>query len=290
MSRTRYWDTANASNPMMALTKTKTAAARVDPAERLREYASALEAAMSAAAGEPRKHQVHQLRTMVRRLEAQMALLEQLAALPEGEQAESLRRQLRKLRRAAGKVRDLDVLRGLLKSHTSLPKKAAEALREKLKRKREVKAVALQQKLMKHLPRVAASLEGLLQAIGTANGLVLPDLKLLNTVERWTEGRAAASAPHLFDDEELHDARKVAKAARYMAESGAKSPKARALARHYEQVQEAGGQWHDWMELEQVARQQFGKKHPLTKAAGEHCHEARATYINLLRKEAPYRQ
>lgn len=278
---------------MMAATKkkpAKTAATRVAPTERLREYATSLEAAMSAAAGEPRKHQVHLLRTMVRRLEAQIALLQQLSALPEGDEAEALRRQLRKLRRAASKVRDLDVLRGMLKSHTSLPKKAAEVLREKLKRKREVKAVALQEKLMKHLPQVAASVEGLLQAVGTANGLVLPDLKLLATVERWTGSRIAAASPHLFDDDELHDARKVAKAARYMAESGANSPKARALARHYEQVQEAGGQWHDWMELEEVARQQFGKKHALTVAAGEHCHQARAAYINLLRKDAPYQQ
>lgn len=255
----------------------------------MREYATALEATMSATAGEPRKRQVHQLRTMVRRLEAQMALLGQIAALPEGEEAEALRRELRKLRRAAGKVRDLDVLRGLLKSHTSLPKKAAEVLREKLKRKREVKAVALQEKLMERLPKIVAQVEGLVQALGTANGLVLPDLKLLTMVERWTEGRIEASSPHLFDDNELHDARKVAKTARYMAESGANSPKARAVARHYEQVQEAGGQWHDWMELEEVARQQFGKKHALTKAAGEHCHQARAAYINLLRKERPYR-
>lgn len=246
---------------------------------------------MSAAAGEPRKHAVHQLRTMVRRLEAQMALLEQLAALKEsGDQAETLRKQLRKLRQAAGKVRDLDVLRELLKSHTGLPKKAATTLRDKLKRKREVKAVALQQKLIERLPKVAAQLEGLVQAIGTANGLVLPDLKLLSTVERWADARIESASPHLFDDDELHDARKVAKSARYMAESGTPSPKTRALAKHYEQLQEAGGQWHDWAELESVARQYFGKKHALTRAAGEHCSEARATYINLLRKDAPYRK
>lgn len=267
-------------------TGTKTVAAKTHPIERLRERATALEVAITSAMASPRKLAVHQLRTTVRRLEAQVALLGQLAALPEeSAETQTLQKQLDKMRRAAGKVRDLDVLRDLLKSDPSLPKAAAKELRYELKQDREERVKKLQRTLLKRLPKVAGAVEGMVQSIGTANGLVLPDLRLLATVERWTQTKADAKTANAMDDDELHTARKVAKAARYMAESGSGSAKARAVAARYEEQQEAGGQWHDWAELEAVAREHFGKKHPLTLAAAEHCRVARVKYVGLLKKE-----
>src|ERR1700743_3409491 len=56
----------------------------VHPVETLREHATALEAAMTVVLPDPRKPAVHKVRAMVRRLEAQVELLAQLAALPAG--------------------------------------------------------------------------------------------------------------------------------------------------------------------------------------------------------------
>lgn len=59
---------------------------------------------------------MHKLRTETRRVEAQISLLEQLRGLPGfRKEAERVHRQLKKLRRAAGRVRDLDIQQTLLK-------------------------------------------------------------------------------------------------------------------------------------------------------------------------------
>jgi len=253
------------------------------PVETLREHATALEAAMTVVLADPRKPAVHKVRAMVRRLEAQMELLSQLAALPPGSaETDELHRRLRKLGRAAGRVRDLDVQREMLKTHPSLPRRAAEELREELKEARESRAKKLQRVLTKQLPRIAGAIEGLVVSVGTANGLVLPELRLIPLIERWTLAHRQES-PELLDDEQLHTARKTAKTARYMVEN-AKGPAAQRVAARYDEQQDAGGRWHDWMELAETAREYFGKKHPLTVAADKECKSARAKYVALLEK------
>jgi CHAD domain-containing protein len=256
----------------------------VHPVETLREYATALEAAMTVALAKPRKTAVHSLRALVRRLESQIELLTQLDALSADEKkTEELHRQLGKLRRAAGRVRDLDVQREMLKAHPSLPRRAASKLREELKEVRQVKAEKLQSVLKKQLPRVAGLIEQLVQSAGTANGLVLPDLRLIPLVERWTRSQEEMAPVEHMDDEQLHEVRKSAKSARYMVEN-AMGAKARHVAAHYYELQQAGGYWHDWVDLRQTAREHFGKKHRLTRAAAEHCKVARAKYVKLLRR------
>ena len=258
----------------------------VHPVEMLREYATALEAAMTVALAKPRKPAVHALRALVRRLESQIELLTQLDALSADEKkTEELHRQLAKLRRAAGQVRDLDVQREMLKTHDSLPRRAASKLRGELKELRQVKAEKLQGVLKKQLPRVAGLIEQLVQSVGTANGLVLPDLRLVPLVERWTRSQGEMPPIEQLDDEQLHSMRKSAKSARYMVENAAGSSKGRRAAAHYYELQQAGGYWHDWVDLQQTAREHFGKKHRLTRAAAAHCKAARAKYVKLLSKD-----
>ena len=258
----------------------------VHPLETLRQYATALEAAMTVTLAKPRQPAVHQLRTMVRRLEAQMELLEQLTALPvpssDPSEAEDVRRRLRKLRRAAGTVRDLDVQRAMLKTDSSLPRKSAAKLRERLKRVRGAKAKKLQRVLTKQLPRVAGALEQMIRTLGTANGLFVPDLRLVPLVERWSRSKAESAPAGGLDDEQLHIKRKVAKSARYMMESAIGSAAANRAAEHYREEQNAGGLWHDWLDLKATSRKYFGKKHPLTQAAAAQCELARAEYVKLL--------
>lgn len=254
----------------------------VHPVETLREHATALEAAMTVAAAEPAKPAVHHLRAMVRRLESQVELLQQLEAMPEDSpEAAEVHRRLAKLRRAAGQVRDLDVQRKMLKTHPSLPKRAAAELREELKETRAEKAKKLQRVLMKQLPRMAGAIEQMVQSVGTANGLVVPDLKLVPLIERWTQDENLGQVGGM-DDEQLHAVRKSAKLARYMVENAVGSAKAKKAEAKYEALQDVGGQWHDWLDLAEASKEYFGKKHPLTVAAAERCKTARAKYVGLL--------
>ncbi len=81
----------------------------VQPVRTLREHVTALEAAMMVCLADPRPRAVHRLRTMTRRIEGQLALLAMLPASLCKQSAKKLRRILKKFRRAAGEVRDLDV-------------------------------------------------------------------------------------------------------------------------------------------------------------------------------------
>jgi CHAD domain-containing protein len=255
----------------------------IHPVEVLREYATALEAAMTVALANPRKPAVHALRALVRRLESQMELLTQLDALSaDQEKTEELHRQLGKLRRAAGRVRDLDVQRKMLKVHPSLPRRASSMLRGELKEVRQQKAKKLQDVLKKQLPRVAGLIEQLVQSAGTANGLVLPELRLIPLVERWTKSHKEALPIEQLNDEQLNNVRKSTKSARYMVENAADSKKARRAAAHYQELQQTGGYWHDWVDLRNTAREHFGKKHQLTRAAAKYCKAARTKYVKLL--------
>ncbi len=66
---------------------------------------------------EPNARPVHQLRTMTRRIEGQLALLALLSGVPDyGKPADKARRLLKRLRRSAGEVRDIDVQIDLIES------------------------------------------------------------------------------------------------------------------------------------------------------------------------------
>jgi CHAD domain-containing protein len=63
----------------------------------------------------------------------------------------------------------------------------------------------------------------------------------------------------LLDKENLHDFRKGAKKARYVAESDDKDPAAQALAKAIKRVQDAIGEWHDWVVVAEEAHEALGK-------------------------------
>src|SRR5215468_252577 len=94
------------------------------PIDTLRQYITELEAAILLCLDDPAKKPVHRLRTMTRRIEAQIALFEMLH-VPKvySKEARDARRLLKKIRRAAGEVRDLDVQRDNIEEHT--PARAA---------------------------------------------------------------------------------------------------------------------------------------------------------------------
>ena len=257
--------------------------ASVNPIETLREHSTSLQAAITLALADPTAEPVHRLRTSTRRIEAQMELLELLPELPEHRKpAKKARRLLKKLRRAAGAVRDFDVQRKLLEQmeEQSASKKLGEAaheLRRTLKRKRAAEAEELLDVLKTEQRKLAPALEDLLEALEPAKGLSVSEAQISELTLRWYGEETSSIAEGSDDEDSLHEIRKYAKLARYLAEAAAPE-----LAESFERLQEAGGVWHDLMTLAEIAEKQMGSKSALTRELAEQRDAAREAYRKAL--------
>jgi CHAD domain-containing protein len=250
--------------------------------QHLRDVAEAMRATLDACRkhGEaPKVEAVHHLRTGTRRVEATLeTLAREAGARGLSKAAEEARqrwlRQLKKVRRASGTVRDLDVHRELLADNflpaeeeakadesaadaasNSTPLVAqARSLDAWLKSQRSDAAQALCETLDDHAARLLDAEQQFMAAVAKSSSisrrahrpaarLALEDyLRLMDTM------------PHL-DQENLHDFRKGAKKARYVAESDDKDPAAVAMAKAIKRVQDAIGEWHDWDVVRGEARE-----------------------------------
>ena len=191
---------------------------------------------------------VHRFRTNSRRVEAVLA---QLA--PETRNKKKLLKSLAKLRKKAGKLRDVDVQIAFLKelkvpdrqNHRAQLLETLEE--ERLRRSRKLaKAFGAEtvRELRKRLrrARAEASLDGVdpLRCAFTC----LPN---------------PGAAP--FSERTLHQCRIAAKQARYLAELAADSGDAKAFVTELKRAQDAVGEWHDVLKLKERAEQRFGSAH-----------------------------
>lgn len=299
------------------------------PVPLLREHTTALEAALSVCLADPGHKPVHKLRTATRRVEAQLILLGMVPSLPEHrKEAEKLLRGLKKLRRAAGEVRDLDVHRKMLDelagedgegqngakatksdgpgkkaaakrqsakgadrdgsaaqaANADAIRQAAADLRRRLGDRRNDAAVALQDLLKKRQVKVARAAEGLLKVLEPAQEVALPREELLRDAEAVLERDRLLEDGDVdgLSEDELHTLRKAAKAARYLAETLPEDALLKGAAERFESLQEAGGQWHDALQLARTARRYFGKGHELTAAYREQRDQMLAAYRKAL--------
>jgi CHAD domain-containing protein len=249
---------------------------KIEPLKTLREQSTALEASILECLAKPAKRPVHRLRTSTRRIEAQLQLLALLPEVaPHAKPAQKVLRLLKKIRRAAGVVRDIDVQQDLITETT--PKKRgsqsaddvrkdARQLQQDLKRWREKHADELVQLLKKQKTDLPLAFKDLLDSLGDADSLAIGEADLTSRVRTWYSENVPEPAPDLDDIEHLHDIRKQAKLARYLAESAPTSAaKARRLASQFEDLQEAGGEWHDWLLLAEIARTHLGNSAELPK-------------------------
>lgn len=227
--------------------------AAIEPAEAFQE---ALEQCLEGAQPEC----VHRVRTGSRRLQAMIESSTPAEAF--GKLTKARLRQLKKIRRAAGPVRDLDVQRKLLEQWTGseehLPlREQARALDTWLKERRSGYAKQMQKAISKPQHRLAAL--GVLPRFHAAKRAGAADAVAMDFF-----ARAAYAMPQL-DAENLHDFRKATKKARYIAEAGGadQSGVAKALKR----VQDAIGDWHDWLCLQQDACEALGDDAAELKAA-----------------------
>lgn len=209
-----------------------------------------LDRVLSKLAKKPAPERVHKFRTNSRRVEA---LLSEIA--PELRSSDKkLLRRLSRLRKKAGRVRDLDVqiaaLRGLkfprANGHKS---QLMDALIEE-RRKRE-------RKLAKAFDRdTTAEIRECLKRAGR-------DLKILADADplALTLGKlrdlARNQAP--ITEKTLHQYRITGKRARYVAElAESDDPKAKHVVEQLKHMQDVIGDWHDWLKLTQKAEELVG--------------------------------
>jgi CHAD domain-containing protein len=267
----------------------------------IRRLANALRANLAKCAHDPDVDGVHDTRTGTRRLQATLEnLVRETGDGASGaavcDAAKALMRQLKRIRRAAGAVRDLDVHRKLL-----------EKLAERALGSGNGKAVdgetAKSEPMAPHaVPDILETPEARLRTGGIAKYaddldawlkhhrnaqaerlLVLaPDLlakfdkRLAETEDALREHprRRRAKAPamlaldnfaqlatemQLLDATNLHDFRKGTKKARYVAELAAQSDaQAGAVGKTLKKLQDEIGDWHDWLVLADEAHAALG--------------------------------
>lgn len=173
-------------------------------------------------------------------------------------------RQLKQVRRAAGPVRDLDVHRKLLEpwvAHESSPlQEQAAKLDGWLKGRRKHLGSRMQKQVGKRRQALQERQSAFWAAVDSAppGAMRAPRSTDAVALEQFVH---AADAMPLLDAENLHDFRKATKKARYVAESGSEEENSR-VAKALKRVQDAIGEWHDWLCLSQEADAALGKDAP----------------------------
>jgi CHAD domain-containing protein len=206
-----------------------------------------LKTKMAECLNEPKPKAVHQLRSSARRIEATLELLIATADLPSvPKRSKELRRSLRKLRRASGKVRDIDVHRSLLAAYKTI---ADAALMDKfLNAARKTKVRKLQRRIVEDQEDILRALDELETTIASVADVNLSGGNLVQAAQSWLA--TAVRGLNLEHDDDLHSIRKACKTARYIAEIGSQTSKAAAkLAARLEDVQQTTGAWHDCLLL-----------------------------------------
>jgi CHAD domain-containing protein len=195
---------------------------------------------------------VHQLRTTIRRVETLLATTGPTLSRKE----QRLLKQLGRLRRRAGKVRDLDVqieaLGSLRLESVARDRGRVMSFLEKARAKREMKLLkAFEDEvdggLHKRLKRTSAHLQESRKAVQPE---AAQDRFLAAALDKF----AAVVKQHAtLSESNLHDFRMACKRVRYLAEMAGEGPKVAAVIEQLKRIQDAIGAWHDWLTLTATA-------------------------------------
>jgi CHAD domain-containing protein len=197
----------------------------------------------------PQPEHVHKFRTYSRRVEAVLSEV----ALKRHRNDEKLLDLLARLRKKAGRVRDLDVQIGCLRSlkapqangHKSQLMNAL--VEERAQRERKLaKAFDLKTtaEIRKRLKRSAHEIS----IPKDSEPLALT----LNKLAQLGRGHAPLS------EKTLHQYRIIGKRARYVAELDGDDPHARNIVEQLKRSQDVIGDWHDWLKLTEKAERLLG--------------------------------
>jgi CHAD domain-containing protein len=201
---------------------------------------------------------VHHLRTSIRRLQA---LIDYSRPKLSRKQQNALR-DLGKLRRRAGKVRNLDIqiqLLGAVGDGSTAAGRLAlqEALQDRRRRQADRLIETAQAVQHSDLPGQLRQLAKAVNASATANDELDEPLQLAQNkiVEL---ARQYGCQPQL-KPKRLHKARIAVKLIRYLAELSKGSEKQRELLQQLKSIQDVLGDWHDWEELSRTVEKQFSR-------------------------------
>ncbi len=192
---------------------------------------------------------VHSFRTTTRRLQT---LLEELLPARDRNQ-KNLLKLLDRIRRRAGKVRDLDVQLAALRSLKAAqePRRKTQLMQEliEVRAKHEKKLRKTLEKetireIRKRLKRAArhATFEGSRDPLAVARQIL---------------GRAVQGT-RTWNEDALHECRILIKRARYAAEFSARTTESAQLIAQLQRLQDAIGNWHDWQALTDSATGRLG--------------------------------
>lgn len=217
----------------------------------------------------PTPESVHQLRTTTRRVEA---LLEALS--PNGDRSQKrLARSLRRLRRRAGRIRDLDVHQAALRSLkigrdstrkqqliTELGERRSRQERKLLKRLDRESVTELRKRLARASAEILKPANGRRRksTATSANPGPRPahhTMDPLATSLRMFARLARETGP--LTDANLHPFRTGCKRIRYVAEMGGDKQEVQAVVKEFKRLQDAVGIWHDWLTLTRTADKLF---------------------------------
>jgi len=198
----------------------------------------------------PRADNVHRFRTGTRRLQI---LLAELSAKPDRGQKKLLK-LLGRIRKRAGKVRDLDVQLAALRSlkipqeprrKTQLVNHLIELRGQQEKKLRKAVDKNTVREARKRLKRASKTFKpaATRDPLAVAKGM-------LDAIER-------SDTP--VTEPLLHKYRILSKRARYAAEFAGQSKEALQFIAEMKRIQDALGDWHDWLTLTQTAREHLGE-------------------------------
>ncbi len=192
---------------------------------------------------------VHKFRTSTRRVET---VLEDLVPQP-NHGTKKLLRLLRRFRRKAGRVRDLDVqmasLRGLKIARQGVQKTQLIRALGSDRVKREKKLIgSLGQNAVRELRKRLKK---------ACIDLAIPDgmEPLSVALSRFAE---VARDHSPLTQKTVHQYRIVGKRARYLIELAQKDPESEAVVKELKRMQDVVGDWHDWLTLTERAEELFG--------------------------------
>jgi CHAD domain-containing protein len=196
-----------------------------------------------------RAEAVHGFRTAARRLQT---LLEQVVADNKRKQ-EKLLKMLNRIRKSAGKVRDIDVQLEALRSLKvpQEPRRKTQLVQTLI----ELRAQH-ERKLRKLLKK--QDIRDIRKRLRRAEG----SIRFASSRDPLSVGRQMLSTvpiPHgPADEQTLHRYRLAVKRARYAAEFAPKSSESTRFLSELKKLQDALGSWHDWLTLTHTATERLG--------------------------------
>jgi CHAD domain-containing protein len=199
----------------------------------------------------PTPTNIHQLRTTVRRVET---LCDATPGLPE-RRREKLKKSLQRLRRRAGRLRDVDVQIAALET-VEVDRGARQ--KSELMQALEGQRGRRERKIARAVERFdpEALEKAFARASNTHSAPPAADPAMLaQALDRFA---ALAQETPTLTETNAHGFRTGCKRARYRAELAGKSDEAQAALEEFKRIQDAIGGWHDWALLSDTAADVLG--------------------------------